>query len=151
MAYCRFRFHWFLKRKCKSCWWSCCGANKRSLVICKWHYRPTHTHIQQTGIQFCVVNFFLIIYVSNDNRAALCRRKSCKWTRKPVCFYLCVQGSSINRVFVNSLRNKQIGWKKGGNKPIIPLSLTVANKKRRMSMCTSLIAMQICWLMLRKQ
>lgn len=38
----------------------------------------------------------------------------------------------INSGFVNSVvlrRNKQMGWEKDGNKPIIPLSSAVVNKK----------------------
>lgn len=64
----------------------------------------------------------------------------------------CIQTSGINRVFVNSLnpqRNKQIGWKRDGNRLIIPLSSAVLNKKH-LSVHTPLMEMQMCWLMPQK-
>lgn len=114
-------------------------SNIRSPVICKWpHPQCAHKHTEQTAVEWesCVCVFFFVnlLKVSYDNSALFePREKSCKWTRKlETGNFICVCRA---RVSIGCLwnphdrrGNKQIGWLKDGNRPIIPSYSVTVNK-----------------------
>lgn len=157
VAYCRFRFHWF-RKEMQILPLDCCGANKRSLIICKWPHtciHNAHTHNKQAYSG----SLFFLFFLKNYSIYLRLRQSRVVWVQSHVnepgnwCVFICAcrPHVSIERLWILIIGaeiNKSARKRMATGRSYLYLQSLEA--KQHLFVRSSLMAMQICWSTLGK-